>query len=839
MNLPEKIIRSRRHLAKRMVLSPKKEEEGGCGVIGAACTTPIKGENLLEPLIQMMNRGNGKGGGVALLGLSANQMGVSENILREDYILQIAYIERSCRKEIERKIIRPNFVVHAEGWVETIENYQEIGLEVQPPSVYRYFVRVKEPVLNEFKKINSLGDYSAKAEDEFIFQNTYSLNKQYYASKGKKRAFVLSHGKDMVVFKLVGYGHQAIQYWKLENVSAHIWVGHHRYPTKGTVWHPGGAHPFIGVHEALVHNGDFSNYHSVAEYLAQRNIFPLFLTDTEVAVYLFDLWARVYDYPMEYLLEAMAPTTERDFLMLDEKKKRIYKAIQVNHIHGSPDGPWFFIIGRSDTMKGDYNLIGITDTSILRPQVFALQHGEEEIGIIASERQAIDALLRDLSKEDQRFSSKADYYWNARGGSYTDGGAFIFTVSKNNYKIRMRCEDKFGKEITFPKEKVSVHLLQETILPLLSDKKANFKIRPENIFSMEELCKHLLQRNNQATDELTTKIRLLTNILDRLHLTPYNYNGKIRSLIEETLFTVFRRCPSISENFNNELVYIDKDSRHELRSPHEYEKSLVIDIANLPVEEPHSASSFIVKAYNLGWKHVYSFDWRGHRFCGCGLGADSSGFRIDVYGNPGDYLGSGLDGAEIYTHCSVQDQVGQIMKSGKLVIYGDVGQTFMYGAKGGEAFILGNTAGRPLINAVGKPRVVINGTCLDYLAESFMAGDPLNGGGFVILNAIKFIEKGRFVTMEDPYPGSNLFSLASGGAIYIRDPFKRIGINQLNGGQLKPVSSEDRKILEKFLKRNKTYFGFDLNKRVLETPMDFNPLAIYRKIEPIRLEVLS
>ena len=64
------------------------------------------------------------------------------------------------------------------------------------------------------------------------------------------------------------------------------------------------------------------------------------------------------------------------------------------------------------------------------------------------------------------------------------------------------------------------------------------------------------------------------------------------------------------------------------------------------------------------------------------------------------------------------------------MVYGDVGQTFMYGAKGGEVYVMGNAAGRPLINAVGRPRVVINGTCLDYLAESFMAGDPLNGGGF-------------------------------------------------------------------------------------------------------------
>src|SRR3972149_5813442 len=97
-------------------------------------------------------------------------------------------------------------------------------------------------------------------------------------------------------------------------------------------------------------------------------------------------------------------------------------------------------------------------------------------------------------------------------------------------------------------------------------------------------------------------------------------------------------------------------------------------------------------------------------------------------------------------------------------------QAFMYAAKGGEAFVLGNAAGRPLINAVGKPRVVINGTCLDYLAESFMAGDPFQGGGFVILNGMEFDEYGKIREQATPFPGSNLFSLASGGAIYVRDP---------------------------------------------------------------------
>ncbi|GIS43338.1 MAG: hypothetical protein Ct9H90mP16_04080 [Candidatus Poseidoniales archaeon] len=61
---------------------------------------------------------------------------------------------------------------------------------------------------------------------------------------------------------------------------------------------PGGAHPFgQGIDVALVHNGDFSNYVSVKDYLAQRGMEPLFFTDTEVAALGFDLHHRVYGYP--------------------------------------------------------------------------------------------------------------------------------------------------------------------------------------------------------------------------------------------------------------------------------------------------------------------------------------------------------------------------------------------------------------------------------------------------------------------------------------------------------------------------------------------------------------
>ena len=235
----------------------------------------------------------------------------------------------------------------------------------------------------------------------------------------------------MMILKIVGYAEQVAQYYKLENFKAHVWIAHQRYPTKGRVWHPGGAHPFIGLDEALVHNGDFANYYSVTEYLKQRNVYVQFLTDTEVSVLVFDLLNRVYGYPLEYIIEALAPTAEMDFDHLPEEKQRIYRQIQATQIHGSPDGPWFFIIARTLAGEKKFQLIGITDTAMLRPQVFALQKGAFEIGLICSEKQAIDATLQSLAKEDPRFGTVADRYWNARGGSYTDGGSFIFTVAPN------------------------------------------------------------------------------------------------------------------------------------------------------------------------------------------------------------------------------------------------------------------------------------------------------------------------------------------------------------------------------------------------------------------------
>lgn len=839
MSSVSKIIHSRAALVKGMNVRAKVEAEGGCGVIGLACSEPVPGRHLLTALVQMKNRGNGKGGGVAALGLSPEKLGVSREILQEDYLLQVAYLDPTAREQVEAEFIHPFLRVDSADWVETIEDYRSIeGLAVKPPPVRRYFCRVKKEVLGKFMQKTGILERGV-AEDEFIYQNSYQLNKRFYASLGEKKAFVLSHGKDMMVLKIVGYGDQVVRYYKLEDFPAHVWIGHHRYPTKGKVWHPGGAHPFVGLHEALVHNGDFSNYHSISEYLAQRNIYPLFLTDTEVAVYLFDLWRRVYAYPLEFLIEAMAPTTERDFQMLPEAKRRIYKEIQTAHIHGSPDGPWFFIVGRSEDGGRQLHLLGITDTSMLRPQVFAIQQGEAKIGIIASERQAIDACLKSLAIEDSRFAPKADLYWNARGGSYTNGGAFVFTVDRTAEKAQLNCFDKFGREVSAPL-KASPRRVLDGITSLASKLLPTSQIGlARSAGSIEDFCASL---ERSATNDLERKVvaaQALTRLLDRLHMLPFAKEGRVRGQIESTLFTILRSFPRISSNSPTRWVLVDFATRRLLCSPTGSEDTLLIDVSDFPAEGDGSASTMIVGAYRSGWKHVMSFDWRGQRFCGTGLGPNSQGFRIDVFGDPGDYLGSGLDGAEVYVHASAQDQVAQIMKSGKLVIYGDVGQTFMYAAKGGEVYVLGNAAGRPLINAVGRPRVVINGTCLDYLAESFMAGDPLNGGGFVIVNGIGHTEDGKVRELDTPYPGGNLFSLASGGAIYVRDPHRMVDSDQLNGGQLTSLKDQDWEVILPYLNENESLFGVELEDLLRIGNEVEEPSRVYTKVEAIPLEALA
>ncbi len=861
----EQLARSRKMVAEACgwpQMTRKVEEEGGCGVVGFCCTKAVPGRHIYEPSRQMHNRGNGKGGGIAAVGLMPEQLGVSRQVLDEYYMLHIALLDPNARAEVENEFVTPHFDLAASAPLDTVDDWQAVGdLEVKPPDVWRYFVRVKSKVLDDFVQTNGIKTLDRQAaEDEYVSQNSFKLNQKFYASLGKQRAFVLSHGRNIMILKVVGYAEAIVKYYKIEDLGAHAWIAHQRYPTKGRVWHPGGAHPFAAMNMALVHNGDFANYHSVSEYLKQRNIYPQFLTDTEVSALLFDLLDRTYHYPLEYIIEALAPTTELDFDRLSEEKQRIYKAIQTTHIHGSPDGPWFFIIARNVARENKFQLIGITDTAMLRPQVFALSEGEVQVGLIASEKQAIDATLQSLHEEDNRICPVADRYWNARGGSYTDGGAFLFNLEKDAHgTLRMTCTDKFGQPVPMPKWSQSCDLSIDPA-SLHGDKAVEDKLdaclRAGSAIGLYEfirdsartwsfdvfriVCRTLAERGARS-ENTAAAIEAFTLLNDRKYPTGGKRRSQILHLVRSELFRLLRSLPKIKASDPNLGPYrlIDLKTKGDLRGPARGETTLVIDATGFPPEGEGCDSTLLCDAFLKGWRRFITFDLRGQRFHGCGLGPDTDDVTIDIYGSSGDYLASGIDGLTITVHGNAQDQLGQIIKRGKLVVHGDVGQTFMYGAKGGNIFILGNGAGRPLINSVGRPKVIINGTCLDFLAESFMAGDPLSGGGFVILNGVQIDEDGKVVALSEPYPGSNLFSLASGGAIYVRDPHHKVVDQQLNGGKFTTLTPADWDLILPYLEENERLFGIRVEDLLAVDGRQRTPQEVYRKVAPVALKALA
>jgi glutamate synthase domain-containing protein 1/glutamate synthase domain-containing protein 3 len=855
-NIINNILKSKKRLADHFGYyesTGSMEAEGGCGVIGFCCTEPVPGKHIHEPSRLMHNRGNGKGGGIAAAGFIPEQLGISREVLDDCYMLHIAYLDPESRHDVEKKYVSPVYEIKNSSRLDTVDDWKSVpGLEVKPPDVYRYFVRVKDGALNTFMAENKLEKLNRRdAEDEFINQNSFKLNHEFYVAAPKQLAFVMSQGRNIMILKVVGYAEAVTQYYKIDDLCAHIWIAHQRYPTRGRVWHPGGAHPFTAMNMALVHNGDFANYHSVTEYLKQRNIFPQFITDTEVSALMFDLLSRTYKYPVEYIIEALAPTTELDFDRLSPEKQKIYRAIQASHMHGSPDGPWFFIIARNLLENGRLQLMGITDTAMLRPQVFAFVDGEVQVGLIGSEKQAIDATLVSLSKDDKRICPVADKYWNARGGSYSDGGTFMFDIIPDTKgKYRLECMDKFGTPVHITNKTESCDFTTETgsstikdqiikaITNHVDERKDLTVFFKQNIpgWSFGDVwatCK-IIRELARNCDYTGYAIDTLTNLNDQHFPTGDKRRSHLLHIIRTELDLLFKEIPKLNDNKKPETTYrlVDFETRIDFRKPASHEKTLVIDAKFFPPEGDDCDAMYLVRAFMAGWRTFIVFNCAGQRYVGCGLGPETHDVKIDVYGSCGDYLASGIDGAEITVHGNAQDQLGQIIKEGKLVIYGDVGQTFLYGAKGGSIFVKGNAAGRPMINSVGKPRVIINGTSLDFLGESFMAGDPHNKGGFVIVNGIKFNEEGDVVPLPEPYPGSNLFSLASGGAAFIRDPHRKLVTQQLNGCLFTPLTEKDWELILPYLKENEILFNIKVDDLLTVDGKKMKPSRVYRKVVP-------
>jgi hypothetical protein len=80
--------------------------------------------------------------------------------------------------------------------------------------------------------------------------------------------------------------------------------------------------------------------------------------------------------------------------------------------------------------------------------------------------------------------------------------------------------------------------------------------------------------------------------------------------------------------------------------------------------------------------------------------------------------------------------------------------------------------------------------------------------------------------------------LASGGAIYVRDPYKRLSESQLNGGALTDMTEADWAVVEPMLQRNEEHFGISLQRLLTVGGEVISPSDAYRKIVPVKSKIL-
>jgi glutamate synthase domain-containing protein 1 len=124
---PNTFIDARRAMTASHPKFERRDEdaaEGGCGVVGLACEIPVAGRHLFDSLEQMRNRGNGKGGGVAMVGLDPDQFGTDRETLDSTYLYAIAYLNNEVRSGVEA-LITEAYNLHHTHEMPTLPTWQQ------------------------------------------------------------------------------------------------------------------------------------------------------------------------------------------------------------------------------------------------------------------------------------------------------------------------------------------------------------------------------------------------------------------------------------------------------------------------------------------------------------------------------------------------------------------------------------------------------------------------------------------------------------------------------------------------------------------------------------------
>ena len=327
----------------------------------------MTGSAIIESMKPMHERSNGLGGGFAGYGIYPEY--------RDFFALHVFFDSRAARADCERYLHDELEVVKSER----IPTRTTAGI-TDEPIIWRYFVTPLRSVL------------AARQLDE----NEFIARLVMHVNSNMPGCYVFSSGKNMGVFKAVGYPEDVGRFYMLDEYRAYCWTAHGRYPTNTPGWW-GGAHPFTLLDWSIVHNGEISSYDANRRFIEMFGYKCNLQTDTEVITYIMDYLIRRQGLTLGEAASVVAAPfwSEIDKKTdLEDKKKHIYLRTVFPSLLIT--GPFSIILGFNG------GLMALNDRLKLRSMVV----GEKDDRVyIASEEVAIRTMEPD-----------AENIWSPAGG---------------------------------------------------------------------------------------------------------------------------------------------------------------------------------------------------------------------------------------------------------------------------------------------------------------------------------------------------------------------------------------------------------------------------------------
>lgn len=250
----------------------------GCAVVGIINRDGAlaDGTKIMNSIKTMHERANGLGGGFAAYGIYPQY--------KDYYAFHIFYDGNEAKKACEEFLDEHFDIIN----LSKIPTRQTKNI-VDPPLIWRYFVT---PLPTKLAA-------SQLDEREYVVRCVLKTNTCING------AYIFSSGKNMGVFKAVGYPEDIGEFYRIEDYEGYSWTAHGRYPTNTPGWW-GGAHPFALLDLSIVHNGEISSYDANRRAMEMHGYNCTLQTDTEVITYIIDYLTRKVGLTLKEAARVMA-----------------------------------------------------------------------------------------------------------------------------------------------------------------------------------------------------------------------------------------------------------------------------------------------------------------------------------------------------------------------------------------------------------------------------------------------------------------------------------------------------------------------------------------------------